>query len=144
MTKKQIDNLIDKLIIENGTVNPIDIIKRNNIQVIYHFDSFKGVCVKIPGDCTYISIRENLDTLDKFFTLAHELYHALIDFKNDYPYQIKPFSQESCVSETRANYFAYKLLLKQDENILEDFYNENPNIEKNIEKIINNLANRGL
>lgn len=108
-------------------------------------DSFKGVCVKIPGDCVYISIREDLDTLDKFFTLAHELYHAIIDFKdeNNKDY-IKPFSQESCVSESKANYFAYKLLLKQDENILEDFYNENPIIEKNINKIINNLACRGL
>lgn len=139
MRKKDIDKFIEELIIENGTSNPYELCKAYGVKVSYHSNSFKGLCIKLETEEIYISLRDDLDGLNKFFTLSHELFHALYDLKDakvEYGSILKPFTRDTCVAEASANYFASRLLFSQDDSYIESLVEESPECDKKVLKHI--------
>lgn len=113
MMKSKQEQIIEKLFIQYGTYNPFDLTELLGIDVIFveFLEKPLGRTTYFFGEPTILISSLIMNSSERFFVCAHELYHA-IDHKNSGNYYISNVVARSKM-EVEANSFAAKLILNE-------------------------------
>jgi len=105
--KNNIIAMVDELIKNEGTTNPMDLIKnKKNLTFQYSqlSDNVKGYYLYISEKKQILAVNETLQGCEKQFTLFHEFGHCIMKHKGDL--LLNSFSTESRKQEYMADLFA--------------------------------------
>lgn len=133
---KEIDNIIQNLIIESGSTDIYDIISSQDITI--RRQAGKTFYCQVKGK-KYIYLDTNLDEDIIPFVLAHELGHAVLHTEEIYHYS--PLSITKTAIEREADYFAFRLLGKEIDPCYEYTITQYANLLKVSEEVIKYITN---
>ncbi len=111
----EIDNIIEKLIKQNETNNPIKIAKNLGIHILYEeLGSLNGYYNTVYRH-KLIHINSNLTEQQQLFTVAHELGHALLHPNTNTAFLKTHTHLVVNKFENEANLFAINLLITDED-----------------------------
>ncbi|KYM42950.1 ImmA/IrrE family metallo-endopeptidase [Fusobacterium necrophorum] len=140
---QKIINVIEKLKETYGTTNPFVLCQHLDIHIDYSRMSAKGMYINSFGFKNVV-LNSELQGFSKYFTLAHELWHAIEDNGDDVRF-FKDYTFANIdIYETKANTFAAYLLLDED---TDQFNIENldlldDDVKKELERFIQRTLDR--
>ncbi len=140
---KKILKIIKQLKKEYETTNPFVICQYLGIHIEYSNIAVKGMYINSFG-IKNIILNSNLSGFAKFFTLAHELWHAIEDngeevrFFKDYTFN------NTDIFEIKANTFAAYMLLDDEKDCfnIENIDDLEEDIKKELEQFIQRILER--
>lgn len=140
---QKILNVIEDLKETYGTTNPFVLCRHLDIHIDYSKMSAKGMYINSFGFKNVV-LNSELQGFSKYFTLAHELWHAIEDNGDDVRF-FKDYTFANIdIYETKANTFAAYLLLDED---TDQFNIENldlldDDVKKELERFIQRTLDR--